>query len=119
MRIKIILSLFDLHRVLTDGREVAIKRMKIGSRQGDNEFLNEVNLITRVQHKNLVRLLGCSIEISERMLVYKYLHNSSLDKVILGLLLLAISLPNIYLNPAIVRVCANGIFLTLLLSIMQ
>eukprot|EP00253_Pinus_taeda_P018006 PITA_18006 len=67
---------------LPDGREVAIKRLNIGSRQGDNQFLNEANLITRVQHRNLVRMLGCSVERSERLLVYEYLHNSSLNKII-------------------------------------
>eukprot|EP00253_Pinus_taeda_P024522 PITA_24522 len=68
--------------VLPDGREVAVKRLKIGSRQGDSEFLNEANLVSRVKHRNLVKLLGCCVQSSERLLVYEYLHNSSLDKFI-------------------------------------
>ena len=72
---------------LPDGRVVAVKRLKIGSTQGDNEFLNEANFISRVQHKNLVKLLGCCVESSERLLVYEFLHNSSLDKIIFGFVL--------------------------------
>eukprot|EP00253_Pinus_taeda_P022429 PITA_22429 len=68
--------------VLPDGREVAIKRLNINSRQGDTEFLNEVNLISRVQHKNLVKLLGCFVKGPERLLVYEYLQNGSLDKIL-------------------------------------
>jgi serine/threonine protein kinase len=56
----------------------------MGTRQADAEFLNEANLISRVQHRNLVKLLGCSIEGSERLLVYEYLQNSSLDKILFG-----------------------------------
>lgn len=67
---------------LPDGREVAVKRLKIGSSQGDVEFLNEINLISRIQHKNLVKLLGCSVINSERLLVYEYLQNGSLDNII-------------------------------------
>eukprot|EP00253_Pinus_taeda_P022755 PITA_22755 len=68
--------------ILPDGREVAVKRLYIGSRQGDAEFLNEANLISRVQHRNLVKVMGCSVESSERLLVYDYLPNRSLDKIL-------------------------------------
>eukprot|EP00253_Pinus_taeda_P010774 PITA_10774 len=66
--------------VLRGGRQVAIKRLYMSSRRGDVEFLNEANLISRVQHRSLVKLLGCSVDTSERLLVYEYLPNSSLDK---------------------------------------
>eukprot|EP01018_Ginkgo_biloba_P008799 Gb_41208 [translate_table: standard] len=53
---------------LPDGREIAVKRLFFDTRQGIHEFLNEVNLISRVQHKNLVKLLGCSAQGPERLL---------------------------------------------------
>ena len=81
------MNFIDLQGVLPDDREVAVKRLNIGSRQGDNEFLNESNLISRIQHKNLVKLLGFCVESSQRLLVYEYLQNSSLDKIIFGFVL--------------------------------
>nr|XP_043613017.1 cysteine-rich receptor-like protein kinase 2 [Erigeron canadensis] len=68
--------------VLPDGREIAVKRLFFNNKFRAADFYNEVNMISSVEHKNLVRLLGCSCSGPESFLVYEYLPNMSLDRFI-------------------------------------
>ncbi|XP_022877328.1 probable LRR receptor-like serine/threonine-protein kinase At1g53440 [Olea europaea var. sylvestris] len=70
--------------VLSDGTIIAVKQLSSKSKQGNREFVNEIGMISALQHDNLVRLYGCCIESNQLLLIYEYLENNSLARALFG-----------------------------------
>lgn len=70
--------------VLLDGTIIAVKQLSSNSKQGNREFLNEIGMISALQHPNLVKLYGCCIEAKQLLLVYEYMENNSLATALFG-----------------------------------
>ncbi|KAI5570927.1 hypothetical protein POPTR_011G073091v4 [Populus trichocarpa] len=69
---------------LADGTIIAVKQLSPKSRLGNREFMNEIGMISCLQHPNLVRLYGCFIEGDQLLLVYEYMENNSLSRALFG-----------------------------------
>uniref|UniRef100_A0A6N2KQ24 non-specific serine/threonine protein kinase n=1 Tax=Salix viminalis TaxID=40686 RepID=A0A6N2KQ24_SALVM len=71
-----------LQGILSDGSVIAVKQLSAKSKQGNREFVNEIGMISALQHPHLVKLYGCCIEGNQLLLVYEYLENNSLARAL-------------------------------------
>ena len=71
--------------VLSDGTIIAVKQLSSKSKQGNREFVNEIGMISALQHPHLVKLYGCCIEGNQLLLIYEYMENNSLARALFGL----------------------------------
>ena len=81
---KVFSLLNELQGVLADNTVIAVKQLSSKSGQGNREFLNEIGMISCMQHPNLVKIHGCCIEGKQLLLVYEYMENNSLAHALLG-----------------------------------
>ena len=73
--------------ILLDGTTIAVKQLSSKSKQGNREFVNEIGMISGLQHPNVVRLYGCCIEANQLLLIYEYMENNSLARALFGKLI--------------------------------
>lgn len=78
------ITLLDSQGVLADGAVIAVKQLSSKSKQGNREFVNEIGMISALQHPNLVKLFGCCIEGNQLLLIYEYMENNSLARALFG-----------------------------------
>lgn len=77
-------ALLSLQGELLDGSFIAVKQLSSKSKQGNREFVNEIGMMSALQHPNLVKLYGCCTEGNQLLLVYEYMENNSLSHVLFG-----------------------------------
>ena len=74
--------------LLSDSTAIAVKQLSAKSKQGNREFVNEIGMISALQHPHLVKLYGCCIEGNQLLLAYEYMENNSLARALFGKYLL-------------------------------
>ena len=78
------MAFLEMQGWLSDGTIIAVKQLSSKSRQGNREFLNEIGMISALQHPCLVKLYGCCVEGDQLLLVYEYMENNSLARALFG-----------------------------------
>ncbi|KAF8409135.1 hypothetical protein HHK36_005208 [Tetracentron sinense] len=84
--------------ILSDGTIIAVKQLSSKSKQGNREFVNEIGMISGLQHPNLVKLYGCCIEGNQLLLIYEYMENNSLARALFGKLYIDCFIGNVFLR---------------------